>query len=226
MAMLSLCWLLTIRPFGLPIVALIIAFELLPSQYEDYRFNLLPQKFAIPAMSVVIIIFAIVGTLLFNVSGAIIRTYADGVVIANDPTFDHMYNPVRPDSVIGFVIENFPHLLFISIKRIAVFYLPFYTRFDNFHIMINIATYLPMLITSLIGSIYLIRQRHPTAPLLLTPVVAITSIIAVTFLSYSFRFRAPLGPVFALLTAYTLTSIPPTRKKSQYIVGVIRQVFS
>lgn len=209
-ALLCLAWTATIRPFGLPIVLAWLLFDALPPRYRDYRPGILPRTLALPAVVVggVSLVVLLLGLREFLVDSRIVEYYAEGVVIVNDPTFDYHYTAVRSDSLIGFVVANLPHLVTVSAIRTGVFYLPFVLRFDALHIAVNVVTYLPMVVASLIGAAYLIRERRPEAVTLLVPVVAVTLIVAVTWLSFGFRYRAPLGPVFALLTGYTLFASP------------------
>jgi hypothetical protein len=62
--------------------------------------------------------------------------------------------------------------------------------------------YTPVAVTSFLGIGLLVRRRDPLLTYTVVPLVAILSVIAVTFVTPYFRYRAPVAPLFALLTGY------------------------
>lgn len=213
----SLGWLVITRPFGMPIVFGWLLFDLLPRK-SKYRVGLIPRSIAI--VGVVLLPIAVLAT-----SSApskltqVEQGFRGGWILFKGQTgfFLAEYNyTARPaDGFIGFLFSNLDHVLIMMVLRTIVFFIPLVDAFVSpFWNIINIVVLGPLLIGSAIGAIRGWQLGDvDVLILLLTPIIVVTGVVAITLVSTGWRFRAPLGPVFALLTGYAVVTIRTRNKR-------------
>lgn len=209
----SFAWLITSRPFGFPIVAGWLAFDLFPSD-SDYRIGFLPRRVAITGVvgvPVVVQLFTDVARKLRQVEDS----WKDGWIYWHgrwdSPLASYDYTPRAADGLLEFFVVNLDHVLAMMFLRLFVFFIPLVPRLERGAIIYtagNAVILIPLLIGSLLGIIRALRERPIVFSLFATPILVVVGITMVTFVSSSWRYRAPLAPFFALLTGYFVATSP------------------
>jgi len=207
----SMLWLSTTRPFGAPIVACWLAFDVLPVD-SKYRMGVLPRWFAsISAvlLPTVVLVFSSAPRKLKQVEIG----WREGWILYQGKTdlffSEYVYTPRPGGTFVEFVLSNLDHVVVMSVLRALVLYVPLVDAWQSpFWNVFNAVVLVPLLLGSLYGGAKAIRRRPDVATLLLSPIVVVTAIVSVTLVSMAWRYRAPLGPVFALLTGYAVSTLP------------------
>lgn len=212
----SLGWLVITRPFGMPIVFGWLLFDLFP-RGSKYRVGLIPRPIAV--LGVILLPTAVLVTSSAPTKLAQVEQgFRGGWILFKGQTefFLAKYNyTARPaDGFIGFLVANIDHVIIMMILRTMVFFMPLIDNFASpFWNIVNIVVLGPLLIGSAIG---IFRSWNmgdvDVLILLLTPIVVVTGVVAITLVSIGWRFRAPLTPAFALLTGYAVASIRSRNK--------------
>lgn len=211
MTLTSMLWLSTTRPFGMPIVACWLAFDILPSD-SSYRMQVLPRWFATSAsviLPAIILIFSSARRKLQQVEIG----WREGWILYQGKTdlffSEYLYTPRPSGGFVEFILANADHVAIMSILRALVLYVPLVDAWQSpFWNVFNAVVLVPLLVGSLYGGIEAIRRRPDVATILLSPIVVVTAVVSVTLVSMAWRYRAPLGPVFALLTGYAVSTLP------------------
>lgn len=207
----SMLWLSTTRPFGMPIVACWLALDILPSD-SPYRLNVLPRWFATSAsviLPAIILVFSSARRKLKQVEIG----WREGWILYQGKTdlffSEYVYTPRPSGSFVEFVLVNADHIVVMSVLRSLVLYVPLVDAWESpFWNVFNALVLVPLLLGSIYGGVKAIRRRPDVATLLLSPIVVVTAVVSVTLVSMAWRYRAPLGPVFALLTGYAVSTLP------------------
>lgn len=202
----SLGYMAFTRPFGIPMAGAWLVLDALPDRYREYRVNVLPRWVAVTG----IVFGSVAGALTLGPLSApgIIDFWAQGTIVWNDPTFQYQYDAAMRPTLIWFVVANSPHLLVMGMLKLLVFFFPFVPRYSTVHILINSVTVLPVVVFGLLGGWYALRRDSDVSHLLLPPLVGLLFAISLTFVDYDWRYRAPAGPLLALLAGYAITAIP------------------
>jgi hypothetical protein len=201
-------WMAVTRPFGIPILGLWLLLDLLPRS-APLRPNLIARRWIV-ALGLVL---SGVGLGLSSrgewIESSLYTVWREGWVFflgdqrAPISLPDLSYDPVAADSVVVFALRNADHLIALGIVKILVFFLPLLPNLgSNTTHQLNALVYTPVAVTSFLGIGLLVRRRDPLLTYTVVPLVAILSVIAVTFVTPYFRYRAPVAPLFALLTGY------------------------
>lgn len=190
------------RPFGFPIVVGWILYEMWPSsRFVDVR--IFARKW-IPIGSAAMAVAAIPWVI---DRYHLVNTWSEGAVVINDPTYAYQLPSPNEGSMLGLVIANHIHVLVLAAYKVVMFFAPFLTRHSMIHIVANVVTYIPIVGLGLVGAVLVWRNRPDIFRYAVTPILVTLLITAVTFVSWDFRYRAPLGPAFALLAAYAVVSL-------------------
>ena len=191
------------RPFGLPIVVGWLAYDLLPRDHE-YRLGLLPNPLVTAVLGAAGLA-VVVSSKAYLLSERIYTLWSHGVVIWGDPTFNYHFAARTGSSLVEFLLLNADHMVVLAALKVAVFFLPFVPRFSTSHVLLNLAL-VPLTVGGFVGAVRSIRRRSPHFRIWGTPAVMVLLIVAVTYVDFGWRYRAPLGPVFVLLTAYAVVT--------------------
>jgi 4-amino-4-deoxy-L-arabinose transferase-like glycosyltransferase len=212
-ALTSLGWLAITRPFGMPIVVGWLLLDLLPGD-NQWRFGLIPRWTAVAG----VIVAPVIILTLSSAPGKLSQMEAGfrgGWIIYKGMTdffiAEYAYEARPRDKFLAFLLWNLGHVLVMIVLRVVVFFVPLV---DNWISpcwnLANILVLTPLLAGSILGVVWGIKRRDLRPMwLLATPIVVVTGIVVVTFISVGWRYRAPLGPLFALLTSYAVAiSLP------------------
>lgn len=207
-ALVCLGWLVITRPFGMPIVVGWLLLDLLPKN-SKWRIGLIPRRIAgagvILAPVVILTLSSAPGKLTQMEAG-----FRGGWILYRGKTdfflAEYAYTARPGEGFLEFLFWNLDHVLVMIVLRVLVFFVPlvdvWISPFWNFA---NILVLTPLLAGSILGVAWGINRRDLRPVLLLAcPIVVVTGIVAVTHISVGWRFRAPLGPLFALLTGYAV----------------------
>lgn len=206
----SLGWLAVTRPFGMPIVLGWLLLELLPAE-SDYRLGLIPRHLAIVG-AIVLPVTILTLSSAPSKFPQIEQGFRGGwILFKGEPEFLLSSYPytLRPAAGgVEFLLVNIDHVLVMIVLRVGVFFLPLVDVFSSpVWNVVNTVVLGPLLVGSLVGVGRAWRRRDALPlQLLVPPIVVVTGIVAVTYISQGWRFRAPLGPVFALLTGYAVAT--------------------
>ncbi len=194
-------WLALTRPFGVPLLAGYLFYDLLPDD-SDLRFDLIPSRIVAIGTFIVAIAFGLVGLMLF--SRSLVWSWSQGRIVTGGVA-TYSYTPRAADGFLSFVVFNVDHLLIMAIQRVLWVFAPVLPRWSIAHIVLNLVTLGPLLVGTVVATIQIYKRREIRfAQLWITPVIAILFVIAVTFLDGGFNYRAQLTPMFALLTGYAV----------------------
>lgn len=195
------------RPYGFPIVASWMAYDILPEK-NDLRLNLFPYRRVASAILAIFVPVALVFLLRWG-QGFMPDFWIRGAIVADDLSFPrYPFGLSQSEDFVTFTLVNIHHIIVMGVLKILVFFLPVVPRFSLAHNIINLITFVPIYTLGFIGAVHLYRKDRRLSTIWLTPVVVILGIIAVTFVDYSWGYRAPTGPIFALLAGYALTIHP------------------
>ncbi|WP_424002656.1 hypothetical protein ACOZ4I_02395 [Haloarcula salina] len=218
----SFIWLITTRPFGLPIVAGWLFFDLFPDD-SGYRIGLLPRSVSIAGVvGLPILVQAL--TDVFRKLNQASLSFREGWIYYrghwDSPLSLYEYTPRVSDTAVEFFIVNIDHVLQIMLLRLFVFYLPLVPRLSRGAIVytaFNAIVLIPLLVCTLLGLVRSLRQHSIVFSLFGTPIIVVTGVTMLMFVSSSWRYRAPLAPSFALITGYFLTTNPKLVKLREAI---------
>jgi hypothetical protein len=112
--------------------------------------------------------------------------------------------------VYKFVLANLDHVLIMGMLRTVIFFIPLIggAGFSPFWTGLNIAVLGPLILLSLYGLVRARRSNPALLSVVAVPLVVVVAIVAVTFISLSWRYRAPLGPVMAIIAGYVVATEP------------------
>lgn len=193
------------RPFGAPLVVGFLGYDLFFRRSAD-RARIVPFPQVI--LTLVILLLPLLTYIALEVIGfGIVSRWEEGILLAADSTFPrYPYTPRGGETLFSFIILNIDHLIIMGVLKIIVFFLPFVPRFSTLHIVINLFTYVPLFALGFWGIWKAARDRDPQLWFCVTPITVVVTIVAATFVDYSWGFRAPVGPLFALLAGYALAT--------------------
>lgn len=211
------------RPFGAPLVAAWLLLDVLPDRYADYRLHLLPRRVA-AGLAVAGLVGVVAFVSIYQsrlLADYVLPYYTQGIVVHDDPTFTYAYDAAPAGSLVGFVLANWPHLVAISALRVAALFLPVVGRFSLLHNVVNLLTLAPLLVGSAIAIFEQFRRRETAIYVLLVPLLVLTGIVALTWVDFDWRYRAPLGPAFAVLTGYAVGRNAHLRRLRDRLAGTV-----
>lgn len=201
-------WMAVTRPFGIPILGLWLLLDLLPLE-NRLRPDLIHKRW------LVALGFTLAGGGLVAssrgewIESSLYNIWREGWVFflgdlrAPLDLPDLSYDPVPAESAFEFALLNADHLLVLAVVKVLVFFLPLLPNLEsNTTHQLNAVVYTPIALTSFLGLALLARRRDPLLTYAVAPLAAIVLVIAVTFVTPYFRYRAPVAPLFALLTGY------------------------
>lgn len=209
------------RPYGFPIVAGWIAYDLLPRD-NSHRFELFPYRKV--ALGVLAISIPVALYLLTRWGSNFLPDFwTAGTLVANDPAFPtYPFELRETDSFAALIILNIHHIIAMGVLKILAFFVPVVPRFSILHNILNIFTFIPVYAIGIGGIVTLYRNDRELLSLWVTPLLVILGIISVTFVDYSWGYRAPTGPLFALITGYVVAEHPwfsPVRRIGGMLVS-------
>jgi hypothetical protein len=213
----SLGWLAITRPFGLPILLGWLVYDMLP-QRSNYRFDLFFRGRVNIAILVLVVAYALTtsdfqpgGELQFGLQ----RFWEPGIVVTHPgtPTFQYHYTPRPASNMLEFAVYNADHLFLMGILKIVWFFAPFLSRWSVTHVLTNAFTLAPLMLGGLVGAIKLLLDDRRLFQLWVTPLIMLLLTVGVTYLDGGFSYRAPAGPIFALLTGYVVASHPSIERR-------------
>ncbi|WEL20550.1 glycosyltransferase family 39 protein [Halorhabdus sp. BNX81] len=196
------------RPFGPPIVAGWILLEALPRE-SKYRTGFLPRPIAIAtlvAIPVVMFLFSSAPSKLVQIE----RGWREGWIMykgkSNFIITEYAYSPRSAGSLLAFIVFNVDHIVILGVVRTLVLFVPLIGGggFSPFWTALNVAVLGPLTVLGFYGLLRG-RQSHPALlSVVAIPLVVVVGIVAITFVSLSWRYRAPLGPVLAIIAGYVV----------------------
>lgn len=199
-ALSSLGYLAITRPFGIPIFLGVVVTD----QFVSY-FDLLPQiRGIVPLLAVTSATIVLLSQRVSWVLQHVTSSFASGLLVWDEPTL--IYPFISEGTVsFGYLLSNIHHIILIALLRVLVFFLPVMPRFSLVHNLTNVITLVPVMLLAAVGVVRLSRRRE-TAYLLmwLVPLIAILLVISVTFVDWDWRYRAPAGPLLAVLAGYAI----------------------
>lgn len=201
--------LLTItRPFGGPLLVGWVLWNLLPDD-DPRQIRLFGRKIAIGGAIVAIVVMVVVfSTRTAWASDHVLDVYRNGwifwqgrnqVVVGS-----YAYTPTPAPTLPAFVVTNAAPIAVMGIiKTVTLFYPgPLYVRASPFWFAMHLASLLPAVVFGWIGIVNLVRNRHPSVSVVVTPIAVVTGIVALTFIDAGWRYRAPLLPALFLTAGY------------------------
>lgn len=199
----SLGWLVITRPHGAPILAGWIFADLFSR--EEWRIGILKRRFAI-ATTVVGGLFTIWLLLQMDVThwmkgGDIFWGGKNRTPL----TYNYESRPAR--NMLEFIIFNIDHVIALGALKIVAFLFPIvnWGYSGPQWRLVHQITLAPVVAGALIGIGKMIRDRATAIRVWLFPFVGLLLFISITFIDYfTFRYRAPAGPFFALYTGYVI----------------------
>lgn len=194
-------YLIVVRPFGLALVVGWVLYDLYP-RIESRRFNLLSTRW-IPMIGVAGAV--VIAPFAFQQYG-IFELWERGSIIINDSTYVYPFVDETSSGTVAFALKNGHHLIAMGLLKILFFFTPLLPRHSPVHIIINLITYLPVILVGSVGLVTSWRDDFHIFRMLATPVIVMAAVTAVTFVSWDLRYRAPLGPVFALGFGYAVST--------------------
>ncbi|MDS0282270.1 glycosyltransferase family 39 protein [Haloarcula onubensis] len=194
-------YLLLSRPHGFPLVAGWLLYDVFQSDRK--RLGI----FASRAVPIGIGVSTLASLPYVVQRYELLTKWSRGDIIVSDATYVYPFITGSTDQPVQFVLTNVHHLLVMGILKAVFFFTPLLLRHSAIHMAINLTTYLPVILIGFFGlyraycdDFYLFRMWA-------TPVLVLTLITAVTFVSWDLRYRAPLGPVFALAFGYAVSDV-------------------
>lgn len=206
------------RPYGLPIVLGWLVYDLLPRD-NRYRFEIIPHPYIGIVFGILSFIFVLSQYPTF-LTDKIIALWADGQLVHDAPSFTYDYIYITDPSALEFVVFNLPQMLLVSLLRVLLFFVPVLPRWSTIHNIVNLFTLVPMFLASLVAVVDLWRRDRRLLRLWTMPLVMILLVVAVTFVDWDWRYRAPAAPVFSLLTGYTASRLHARIVKSEWEPGL------
>jgi len=210
-AWLSVIWMAITRPFGLPILGFWFVTDLLPSN-SPFRTNLIKKRYFVGIVFAGALVLFLLSSRGKWVDSSLHLIWSNGWVFFQSrspiPLPDLSFDPVEASNPYLFALYNADHLLVLAIVKTLAFFvpaLPHLTR--NTVSQLNLLVYTPVFFTSMAGFVRSARRRSRVFTTAGLPIVAITVVIAITFVTPFYRYRAPLGPLFAMLTGYLASTI-------------------
>jgi len=204
------------RPFGAPIVAGWFLLETLPRD-NDYRTGFFPRWGAI-AVAVVLPVVMLLFSSAPEKAATMERGWREGWIMylgkSNFVLTEYAYTPRPSGSFLEFVAFNVDHIAVMGILRVAIFFVPLIggAGFSPFWTGLNVVVLGPLVLGTLYGTVRAVRFDPEVFSVLAVPVLVVVAIVAVTFISLSWRYRAPLGPFFAMMTGYAVATYPLGRR--------------
>ncbi|WP_153552736.1 hypothetical protein [Halomicrobium sp. LC1Hm] len=210
LTLITLGWMATTRPFGIPIAATIIAMDLYPA--PELRPNLLGKWPArVGAVIGAVIIMGLGGRTdwidrVLNASlqeGWIFigRNHNLGIPVPGGLD----YNFTAASSSLVTLLTNLDHYIMLATARAVLFYIPL-MPFWRRNIVFAFGSIVSLIIIPMAGygTISLLRNRirYSRRIYWLLPIAATTGVVAFTFLTQHYRYRAPLGPFFVLVAGH------------------------
>jgi 4-amino-4-deoxy-L-arabinose transferase-like glycosyltransferase len=212
----SLAYLSITRPFGPPIVAGWLLLETLPRD-SDYRTGFIPRWAAIGSVVTIPLVM-----LLFSSApgklASMERGWREGwIMYLGKSEFilrEYLYTPRSSGSLLEFVVFNPDHIAIMGVLRTVVFFVPLIggEGFSPFWTGLNVAVLGPLVLFGIYGLVKARRCDKDIIALLGVPIVIVVAIVAVTFVSLSWRYRAPLGPILAMSTGYVVATSPRVQR--------------
>lgn len=200
-----LAYLVFTRPYGVPLVLGWLAYDLFPIG-SVRRLNLFPYPKVGWALVAVVVPLTALG-LLEQAGLSTLKRWREGILVAFDPSFPtYEFTSRGGETILSFVLLNADHMIVLASLKVLVFLLPVVPRFSTLHNVLNLLTLTPMILLSVITVLRLVRERSQLFRLWVTPMVVILLIVSVTFVDYSWGYRAPAGPIFALLSGYAVAT--------------------
>jgi hypothetical protein len=195
-------YLMLSRPHGFPLVAGWVLYDLFP-QGDKRRLDLFKTRI-VPLLSSI----GVVAAIPYAISRyELVDIMQVGWIVINDPNYIYPFISESGDGGLWFVLTNIHHIFVMAVLKTVLFFAPLLPRQSTTHIVINLLTYLPILLIGFIGLLNAWREDYHLFRMWATPVLVLVAITAVTFVSWDFRYRAPLGPVFALGFGYALSTV-------------------
>lgn len=202
----SLSTLALSRPFGAPIVAGWLLYDVLPLP-PRHRFGLVARRRSNTLLVGGVVVFAVLNAGLWL--DRLLQFFVDGVVfgpprLAPYP-ISYEYTPRSASSTVGFVIANAHHLVALAVIRAGVFFIPVlegvwgseWKVWNSVHLSV-------LLVGTAVGISKSLVDRTELFRTWATPLLAIVGVCSLTLVDASFRYRAPAGVVFALSTGYAV----------------------
>ncbi|MGB9931518.1 hypothetical protein [Haloarcula amylolytica] len=197
-------YLLVSRPHGFPIVMGWVLYDLFPKG-DKRRLGLFSTRW-IPLLGgaslVAAIPYAVQRYYLLDV-------WESGELIIYESGYAYPYVSEATGGIVGFVLSNLHHLLVMGILKTGLFFIPALPRHSAVHIAVNLVTYLPITAVGFVGLAQAWKNDFRLFRMWASPVIVLAGVTAVTFVSWDLRYRAPLGPVFALAFGYAVTTTLP-----------------
>lgn len=202
-AFVALGYLAITRPHGIAFVLGWLAFDLFPVG-SDRRLGLFSGRL-VPGIP-----FALAPAGLPYVVERydLVDVWQSGWIVIFDSSLFVYDFPTQGDpGFVEFAVGNVHHVFVMGVLKVVFFFAPFVPRHSLVHILINAVTMLPVYVLGFAGMVRARRRCYPLFRLCIGPVVGILIVTAVTFVSYDFRYRAPVGPLFALACGYFLSTL-------------------
>jgi len=199
-ALVSLGFVATARPNGLPIVLGYLVYDCFPAS-SGRRLNLFASARANLALAGVVVA-GVVYRLQFGwAMGSVLTPWKRGIVITPE-RFVYQYSPTEPGSMIGFFVANIEHVTAIATLRGLWFFSPVMPGWSTLHATRATVTLVPITVGAALG-IY--RAWHHDRALLVlwgTPLAMIVLTAMGIWVAGWRNFLGPAVVVYALFTGY------------------------
>jgi len=199
-ALVSLGFVATVRPNGLPIVLGYLVYDCFPES-SGRRLNLFASARTNLALAGVLV-SAVAYRLYFGwAMGSVVTPWKRGIVIT--PTrYVYQYSPDPAGTMVGFFVQNIEHVVAIALLRGAWFFSPVMPGWSEYHIVRGSLPLVPLLIGAALG-IY--RAYHHDRELLVlwgTPLAMLVLTAMGIWVAGWRNFLGPAAVVYALFSGY------------------------
>lgn len=194
----ALAWLALARPVGILVVGAWLACDaVLPRTVFPSLLG--GRRRAAGCLVGLALLVPILGRTLAD-TGAL-DSWKNGVLVWDDPLFRYPYTLAPADSMLSFVLHNPLDFLAMAALKAALLFLPVVPRFSVAHNVLNAVTLIPLTLMAGVGGFGAIRRRSPVAGLCLPALGALLAGVAANSVDFDWRYRAPAGPLLAILAA-------------------------
>jgi len=206
-ALVSLGFVATVRPNGLPILLGYLVYDCFPAS-SGRRLNVFASARTNLALGGVVV-SAIAYRLSFGwAMGSVVTPWKRGVVVT--PTrFVYQYSPEPAGSAVGFFVRNVEHVFAIAALRGAWFFSPVMPGWELSHVLRGSLPLVPLLVGAVLG-IY--RAWHHDRSLLVlwgTPLATVVLTAMAIWVAGWRNFLGPAAVVYALFSGYYVQHASP-----------------
>jgi hypothetical protein len=199
-------WVAITRPLGPAILLGWLVFDLYPAG-SVRRFNFLPSR----RVAVAVFLGGFVFLALAVDPSHLVKSWTRGWIYAahRQPYALPLYpfQPTPTGSFWTFVVRNVHHIIALGFLRAIAFFnpaLPFFWR--NLYRLLSLLVMVPTILLTFVGTAKLYRRRFDLFRMWLPPLFVMVAVVSLTWFNRYGRYRAPAGPIFALVVGYVIAT--------------------